>query len=285
MTLDQISIGKFSLITRLSQKALRLYDQRELLIPEAKDTITGYRYYTLQQIEEGIRIKMLVTLGFSLSEIATIVTALERGEVETIHKLFAIRHSETQLEIERLKQIEQVLVNQENTMDLLTMRLSTPTEKPIPSFRVLSKREHGIYGKTIGKLIQEIMTEINSPENRRNFVKITGPIMFLSHDAGFKETNADIEVAIPITGRIAIEDTTVELKNLPACSAVSILFTGPYDNVGQGYQALFQYIEEKGYTMVGPTREVYLNHPGQVSNDELLTEIQIPIQDLQKNTQ
>ncbi|WP_243684252.1 MerR family transcriptional regulator [Methanosarcina barkeri] len=39
MSVDQIPIGKFSFMTRLSQKALRLYDRKGLLVPEAKDLL------------------------------------------------------------------------------------------------------------------------------------------------------------------------------------------------------------------------------------------------------
>jgi len=43
MSVDQIPIGKFSFMTRLSQKALRLYDRKGLLVPEEK-VIKGIFY-------------------------------------------------------------------------------------------------------------------------------------------------------------------------------------------------------------------------------------------------
>ena len=69
MSIDQIPIGRFSVITRLTQKALRYYDQKGLLIPEAKDPFTGYRYYTGNQIQQGYKIKHLVELGLSVDQI------------------------------------------------------------------------------------------------------------------------------------------------------------------------------------------------------------------------
>ena len=62
MPTDQIPIGRFGTITRLSQKALRYYDQKRILVPEAKDPFTGYRYYTGDQIQLGIKIKYLTNL-------------------------------------------------------------------------------------------------------------------------------------------------------------------------------------------------------------------------------
>lgn len=277
MALDQIPIGKFSLMTRLSPKALRIYDKKNLLVPEEKDDITGYRYYTIHQIEDGIRIKMLVNMGFSLSEIETILGALAKEDHVIVHNFVAKRLSETQLEIERLRKIEEVLVNPKKTLDLLNMQISTPIVKDIPGFRVLSKQAFGTYGETIGSLINSLMGEIYNAENRKNFVKINGPIMFIAHDQGYKEENAHIEVVIPITGRVSVEDDSIELKNLPATKVASLLYTGSYENIGNGYQKLFEYIGDHKLNAHGLTREVYLNSPEHVAEEELLTEIHIPI--------
>jgi DNA-binding transcriptional MerR regulator len=57
MTVDQIPITRFSIITRITPKALRYCDQLGLLVPAAKDTLTGYRYYTADQLERGVRVK------------------------------------------------------------------------------------------------------------------------------------------------------------------------------------------------------------------------------------
>ena len=70
MPADRIAIGRFSSLTHLSQKALRLYDARGILVPMVKDRFTGYRYYSVSQIETALEIKTLSELGFGLSEIS-----------------------------------------------------------------------------------------------------------------------------------------------------------------------------------------------------------------------
>ena len=75
MTVDQIPITRFSTITRISPKALRYHDQKGLLVPAAKDPLTGYRYYNADQLEQGVRIKTLCILGFSLEEITGFLDA------------------------------------------------------------------------------------------------------------------------------------------------------------------------------------------------------------------
>jgi DNA-binding transcriptional MerR regulator len=71
----QISIGKFSQITALSQRALRLYDEKGFLVPK-RDRFNNYRFYTADQIETGLKIKMLNWMGFSCAEIDEILVYL-----------------------------------------------------------------------------------------------------------------------------------------------------------------------------------------------------------------
>ncbi|MDL1969356.1 MAG: MerR family transcriptional regulator [Deltaproteobacteria bacterium] len=66
-TSELISIGIFSMITRLTRRALRLYDEKGLLSP-AKKEITGYRQYSYRQIRRGMQLKRLADLGFGINE-------------------------------------------------------------------------------------------------------------------------------------------------------------------------------------------------------------------------
>jgi len=270
---DQIPIGRFSVITRLSQKALRYYDHKEILVPGAKDTITGYRYYTGNQIQQGVKIRHLSDLGFALEEIQQYLEAKKDGEKETMEKLIN----------SRLRQAERQLLELQRTVSLLKNRQTVkntmlePVIKETKNLRVLSKRETGTYGETIGKLIGDLMNIIMSPENQRNFVKITGPFMTVYHDQEYKEEGADIEVAIPITGRVVVDDPSVEVKNLKPRKVASLIHKGPYDNIAAGYEAILSYVQENDYEITGPMIDLYLNDPNSVEPEELMTEIQIPI--------
>ncbi|PSM41208.1 hypothetical protein C6Y14_22460 [Streptomyces dioscori] len=71
-----MTIGAFSKACRLSPKALRLYDELELLRPARVDPETGYRYYAPEQLEQARLVVWLRRLGMPLAEIRK-VTALE----------------------------------------------------------------------------------------------------------------------------------------------------------------------------------------------------------------
>jgi DNA-binding transcriptional MerR regulator len=48
---EELSIGEFARRSRLSVKALRLYDERGVLVPARVDEASGYRYYDAAQLE------------------------------------------------------------------------------------------------------------------------------------------------------------------------------------------------------------------------------------------
>jgi effector-binding domain-containing protein len=273
MTVDQIPIGRFSVITRLSQKALRYYDQKGILVPRAKDVITGYRYYIGNQIQQGVKIRLLSDLGFTLEEIQQYLEAERDGEKETMERLINSRLKQTERQLLELQRTVSLLKNGQTVKNTML----EPIIKETKNLRVLSKRETGTYEETIGKLIGDLMSIIISPENQRNFVKITGPFMTVYHDQDYKEEGADIEVAIPITGRVVVDDSSVEVKNLNPRKVVSLIHKGPYEKIAEGYEAILSYVQEKDYVITGPMMDLYLNDPNSTEPEEIMTEIQIPI--------
>jgi len=279
MLIDQIPIGKFSFMTRLSRKALRLYDRKGLLVPEIKDSFTGYRYYTVPQIEQGMKIKTFTFLGFSLEEISMLLDAESKGNSEFIETCFRKRLEEVRLEAVQLQRIESILQgackHSGKVMEIFKMSVTEPVIKEIPELRVLSKREKGTFVVTIGKLINEICACVSSPENQRNRVKTTGPIMFLCHDEEYKETGADIEITLSVSGRVSVEDPKLEIKTLPAMKAISVIYRGPYHEVEVAYNRIFSFAEENNLETILPSRELYFNDPAEVPEEELMTEVQV----------
>lgn len=274
MTIDQIPISRFSIITRITPKALRYYDQKGLLVPEAKDPITGYRYYTADQLERGVRIKTLCNLGFSLEEIESFLEAEASGDCQAVEALLRDQLSKTQSEIARLQRIEALLRQRDNEM--MKMALIEPVIKEVPALRVISKRDKGSYGETVGRLIGDLCGILFLPENQRNMVKMAGPCMAIYYDQEYKEKDADIEVAIPITGRIEV-DSSAEVKSLPASRVLAVIHKGIYDTLHMTYKEIFDYIMKGGLEFAGPIRELYLNDPAKTPAEELMVEIQVPI--------
>ena len=93
--MEEVSIGEFARRSRLSAKALRLYDELGVLVPARVDRASGYRYYDVAQLDAACLVAMLRQLGLSLVAIKELlacdpVDAAERiaahwREVESAH--------------------------------------------------------------------------------------------------------------------------------------------------------------------------------------------------------
>jgi DNA-binding transcriptional MerR regulator len=64
-----LSIGEFAHASRLSPKALRLYDELGLLVPARVDPHSGYRRYAAEQLEPARRVAALRRIGVPLAGI------------------------------------------------------------------------------------------------------------------------------------------------------------------------------------------------------------------------
>ena len=123
----------------------------------------------------------------------------------------------------------------------------------------------------------DLCGQIFSEENQKNGLKVTGPFMTLYHDCEYREKDATMECVAPITGRIILSDPAMEVRVLPGGNVLSLIHKGSSNKFHEAWNRIGAYAEEKEYVPNGLYREVYLNDPDTVSEEELLTGLQIPV--------
>ncbi|GIF12628.1 MerR family transcriptional regulator [Actinoplanes teichomyceticus] len=90
-----LSIGAFARATRLSTKALRLYDKFGLLRPAVVDETSGYRFYAEEQLEQARLIASLRRLGMPLAEIRRVCALPPEAAAEAVARHWAQVEAET----------------------------------------------------------------------------------------------------------------------------------------------------------------------------------------------
>ena len=75
-----LTIGEFSNICKVSTKTLRYYAEIGLILPNEVNPETGYRYYSIDQLETMLLINRLKSYQFSLEEIGEILQSEEEQE-------------------------------------------------------------------------------------------------------------------------------------------------------------------------------------------------------------
>ena len=56
MSKMKLKIGEFSQMMQVTVKTLRHYEQKGLLLPDVVDEWTGYRYYSIDQMQKWVSI-------------------------------------------------------------------------------------------------------------------------------------------------------------------------------------------------------------------------------------
>jgi DNA-binding transcriptional MerR regulator len=78
-----LTIGEFARLTRLTTKALRIYDKSGLLHPKHVDPMNGYRRYSLEQAHSARLIGLLRATNLALAEIALLLADVDSDPTDT----------------------------------------------------------------------------------------------------------------------------------------------------------------------------------------------------------
>lgn len=268
----KFSIGEFSRITSLSIKSLRLYHEKEILIPSNVDEFTSYRYYSEMNIEVARVIKILKEYDFSLAEIKDIIDECSE-ESEMVEQLIK-KKNEIQKKIDRYQNVArsiELIIQKETESKMKNENDFEIEEKEVETMLIAGYKMKGKYsdvGKGFGILGKNLGKEIN------------GKALTLYFDGEYKEEDASFEACFPVRKGKSAEGISV--RELPGGKCVSVIHKGSYENFSASYKRIYNYIHEKGYKTEIPTREIYIKGPGMIfkgNPNNYLTEIQVFIKE------
>ena len=271
-----LRISDFAQLSRVSPKALRLYDRLGLLKPAHVDECNGYRYYSATQLPRLNRILVFKELGFSLEEISRLLD--ENISSKEIRAMLRLRKSE----------IEQRLVEDQSRLARVEMRLQElEQEKTMSNYEVILKSvESQLVAATLGVIpnYQECEPIFDRLFDRTyNYVcsqglKKVGSGIAIYHETKLRDRNIPVEVAAPIFQKIPGNEK-VWVYELPGVETMACaVHQGSFSNLGQAYNVLLEWVEKNGYQIVGSTREIYLQYERGGDRSQYVTEIQIPVE-------
>jgi DNA-binding transcriptional MerR regulator len=265
-----LKIGDFSSLSQVSIKTLRYYDERGLLSPVHVDPETGYRYYSASQLSQLHRILALKDFGFSLEQIATYLK--ENVSAEQLRGMLLLRQAEQQARVEeehdRLSRIQ-------NRIRLIEQEMFMSQEvvlKQLPKQWVASVRETIANYPSVGQLYPKVIAGVGPG------LVGQAPCFAMWHDPEFRESNVDGEAGIFLKEPVKATGG-VRVYELPPVAVASAIHAGSYQRLQEAYNALLHWVNDNGYQVTGPIRELYLQNsqPIRQDNESYVTEIQVPI--------
>ena len=258
---------------QVTVKTLRHYEQKELLLPDEVDKGTGYRYYSIGQMQKLMDIRDLQRLGFSLDEIKELYE--EDSHTPSIRQLDEkIKDTEGQL--------QQLIDRRERLLDWRNSRKEMKTMEKfsiqsLPEIIVASHREVIPSYAALGPLCYEKI----GPEMQRLGCKCPPPgyCFTIEHNKEYKPTDIDIEYCEQVE-EMGTSSNIIQFKRLPAIPKVLCMkHIGPYERFYESFTEAFRYMEEQGYKIAGHPRTCYVDGAwNQEDPEKWLSIIQIPIE-------
>jgi len=256
-------------MTRLSVKALRLYDANGLLRPAFVDPSSGYRYYDPGQASRAEAVRILRSVDMPLDEIRMI---LESDDREVVHERL-VAHQERLVgrlaaQQRMLTYLEALIQRNEGIMPY-DVQTETRTPQLIAALKTRTSlsRIAGDIEVGFGTLWHAV-TEAG--------LKTVGPPLLVYHDEIDQESEGDIEICVPVDRQME-NPSAVYTRELEGGTTAVTLHRGPYEEIGPAYHTLSGWIAQEGHVVSGPPRETYLNDPRSVKPEELLTRVEFPI--------
>lgn len=261
-----LTIGEFSRLSRISPRMLRHYDALGLLRPAHTGRENGYRYYDESQLGTAVLIQRLSRYGFPLSGMGELLSLPEAELSRRIHKRRLEAYGELNQMREKLRQMEQDIIQMEG-MHMLEERYQVILLQD-PAQRVLSLRRT-INVTQIHQLFQDLHRQAQARGLRR-----AGCTQLLYHGQGaFSYENMDAEAQLVVEG----EGPEVTRRPPQLCAAVR--HTGPYEELKYAYDALCAWIAQNPrYEVCGPAIERYLKDEQEAPcAQELETAVLFPV--------
>ncbi|MEZ5244823.1 MAG: MerR family transcriptional regulator [Acidimicrobiales bacterium] len=272
MNIDRIPIGRFSQMSRLSIKALRLYADQGLLVPAWIDPATGYRYYRSGQANQAEAIRILRAVDMPLDEIRELLAA---DGPDAVIKQLAVHRERLEARLDdqaRMLRFLQRLINQGGTVMPYDVTIKSVPPQRVASWR--TRTDLSRIGDDIGRGFAAVVGALTE-----HGVQPVGNPFIVYHDVIDEQTDGTIEVCIPTPDGVGDQRPVgdVEWNEIAGATVASTTHRGPYDEIAPAYHTVTGWIEEHGHRMQGPPRELYLNDPQTVIAEDLLTEVQFPI--------
>lgn len=260
-----VPIGRFSEICRLSQKALRLYDEQGLLKPAWVDPDSGYRYYAAAQALEAERIRRLRALELPLDDIAELLR--DRSAAARV-----LDRHRRRLEA-RLDEVKALLSSLDHleTEEAMTYDVKTKDVAPQRIISIRLRSPLADLGAEAARAYGELFAHLG-----RAGAAPAGPPLAVYHSEPSEEDGLDVEFGVPVT-RPMSGAGRISGRELGGGRAAFTLHCGRYDAVGPGYAALQQWIQAHGHEIAEGPREIYLVGPQQAADPSgFRTELQWP---------
>lgn len=270
---DLLSIGQFAALTRLSLKALRLYDESGLLPAAHVDPFTGYRRYTPDQADRATLIGALRRVGVPLEAIRSIVDADREQALELFHDWWAREQRD--------------YLNRRGLALYATARLSRKGESPMEiRTRVVPARTMAVISKELFQpeidtfvtgAFTAIFEHLVAHGLRTHGTTPEEPTYIIFHGQVTPDLSARVDICVPFEGEVGpTADISIALE--PEHHEAYTELTKAqmeFPQILHAYDAVGAWVHQHGEPTL-PPREVYIAEWPEAGPDDHVVDVAFP---------
>jgi DNA-binding transcriptional MerR regulator len=262
-----ISIGQFSLLTRLTVRALRLYDKQGILVPAHVDPDSGYRYYTVEQARTAAWIGALRAIDLPLDEVGAVLeTPAQTTRTLEIHaSRLRRRRDESERALELLRTIQE-------GVEPLNIPIEIREVEPTRGISIELETSLDTIGEALGAAYPRLGAILRASGGR-------GGSDFAAYpDEEYDPQHMTVVAGISYDGELSPQEGGIEVREFGGGRSIVGTLHGPYEHLPQAWQESWAWLAEHGHERRGTAYELYRVGYAESSNvDEFVTEIVIPI--------
>jgi DNA-binding transcriptional MerR regulator len=276
------TIGAFAKAARLSPKALRLYDELELLVPAHTDPVSGYRRYSRDQLARARLVARLRRIGMPLARIRE-VCDLPRGEAA---KAVAGYWDEVEAEQKQRRDIVRFLVE---TLSEGSIMLAVAMRE-MPARTMICSRRH-VTAAEVNEFTVEMVTRLGCTVP--SLTGMEGAPFYIYYGEVDEDSDGPIEWCRPIPDEAAVDmaarfpDLTV--RQDPAHREAYVRLTRRELSPADGMRAVetldaWMNAQADRTAPLGPFRQVFFADPRGVAPDTPVSDVIAPLPPLPATT-
>jgi DNA-binding transcriptional MerR regulator len=269
----RLTISEFGRRSGLSHKALRLYDLSGLLPPAHVDPATGYRLYSVDQLERARRISLLRRLDMPLATVSEVLAGGDAEAVARLDRWWAAQEAST--------------ADKRGTLEYLRARLTRTAEAAAARYAVRLRDVADTKIATIRREVDQqdlVETMMSSGRTVREHLAASGATTtceewWIYHGLVTPDNRAPVEVCVPFTGSVEPAGPIVirmEPAHTEAYCTLSRDECG-YPQIMLAYDAVEGWVRRSGMPFLGAPREVYFAAGDQIAGTDPFVHVAQPV--------
>ncbi len=269
---ELLSSGEFSRRSRLSPKALRLYEQLGLLVPDDVDAANHYRRYRADRLDDARLIVWLRRLDMPLAEVAGVLAAPAAERAGLIAAYWDATEATFAAKRHLVRHVQDLVSGHQGGYAMS----HTVLTREVPAQLVLTEQRHvtpeelpGWIGAAMGRLYTTAAAAGGA----------VAPAFVVYHGEVNHESDGPVEVCVPVdptAGDGVGAPTRTEPAHREAYARITKAQVA-FPQILSAFEAVARWLQEQGLPSSAAPREVYFTDFMAAGPDDEVCDVAYPM--------